>query len=89
MRPNRERFIELMIEAGFKSQREFAKNLTGRDGGPMDHASLSRVLSGDRELLLSEAVEIAERFSAPLQEIVEIFLAKEQSKSSRKKLKSA
>lgn len=88
MSVDKERFTELMRAAGFRSQRELAKHMSGRDGGPMDHASLSRILSGDRDILFSEAIEISERFSAPLQEIAEIFFGKKRT-VFRKKLKSA
>jgi hypothetical protein len=47
------------IKKKYGSQRRFAPLLVARSGRPMDQAALSRMLNGEREMTVHEAVQIA------------------------------
>lgn len=70
-KPDKWWFKKKIDESVWGSARQLAMVIKGRGrNGRMDHASLSRMLSGDREMLLSEAVELSELLGVPLDEIV-------------------
>ncbi|HTL13084.1 MAG TPA: helix-turn-helix transcriptional regulator [Bdellovibrionota bacterium] len=57
-------FIKRIAESGYASQRELAEVLG------MGAPALSRMLHGERDMTVSEAWELAQALSVPVEEIV-------------------
>lgn len=63
-------FVRLIKESRFGSLRQLAPKLRARSGKPMDVAALSRMLSGEREMVLDEARQLANLLGVPMGEVI-------------------
>ena len=50
--------------------RQFAQKMRNSQGRVMDVATLSRIVSGERELTLNETVQIANLFGLDVREVI-------------------
>lgn len=63
-------FVRKIQESPYGSIRSLAPAMKCRSGKKMDHPMLSRMLSGERAMLLTEAVQLSELLGVSLDQIV-------------------
>jgi hypothetical protein len=70
MKIDKEWFNELIRKSPFKSQRQLAKNLKGKNNKPIDPGALSLMLNGRRSMQLHEAKQLAELLNVSLTDVL-------------------
>lgn len=67
--PDFDYFDNLIIEK-FGSHRKFAPHIISRVGKPLDHAQLSRLLRGERDMTIREAKQLADLLDVPILDVL-------------------
>lgn len=63
-------FESKIKESPYGSIRQLAKHMRNRLGSKMDHGMVSRMLSGERDIQLHEARQLADLLGQPMSEII-------------------
>jgi hypothetical protein len=64
-------FMRKIEMSSYGSGRRLALKMVNRQGKTMDQASLVRMLNGERDMSLHEAIQLSELLNVPLSEIAE------------------
>lgn len=63
-------FEKVIAESPYGSMRQLAKRMRNRLGSTLDVSALSRMLNGEREILLHEARQLSDLLGKPMSEVI-------------------